>query len=123
MVVRFRTHLWVFSGPSRRKDRSWFLWIIDARIAEAEPYGDMLTCPHGHYEVWERWRNTSSTDHPGIRSLIALDEYEEWPRGRIVYSSPDDQFVLYADAQILSRPDLLTVIYERFGLTARIERT
>ena len=93
--------------------------LLDHRcpISEAEPYGDMLTCPHGHYEVWERWRKTSSKGHPGIHSLIAIDEYEEWPRGRIVYSSPHDQVVLYADAQILSRPDLLTVIYERFGLT------
>jgi hypothetical protein len=86
--------------------------LLDHRcpISEAEPYGDMLTCPHGHYEVWERWQNTSNSDRPGLRSLIATAEYEEWPRGRIVYSSPNDQFILYADAQILSRPDLVAVI-------------
>jgi hypothetical protein len=93
--------------------------LLDHRcpISEAEPYGDMLTCPHAHYEVWERWRYTSGKDRPGLRSLIATAEYEEWPRGRTVYSSPNDQFVLYADVQILNRPDLLTVIYQRFGLT------
>jgi hypothetical protein len=94
--------------------------VLDHRcpISEAEPYGDMLTCPHGHYEVWAQWRKTTSKDRPGLDSLIASDEYEEWPRGRIVYSSPHDHFVLYADAQILSRHDLLTIIYERFGLQA-----
>jgi hypothetical protein len=94
--------------------------LLDHRcpISEAEPYGDMLTCPHGHYEVWERWQNTSGSDRPGLRSLIATAEYEEWPRGRIVYSSPEDHFVLYADSQILKNPDLLATIRERFGLPA-----
>ena len=94
--------------------------LLDHRcpISEAEPYGNMLTCPHGHYEVWEQWRNNARNDRPGLSFLIATDEYEEWPRGRIVYSSPHDHFVLYADAQILSRADLLVIIHERFGLLA-----
>jgi len=94
--------------------------LLDHRcpISEAEPYGDMLTCPHGHYEVWEQWRKTARNDRPGLDSLLAMNEYEEWPRGRIVYSSPKDHFVLYADAQILRRSDLLAAIYERFGLRA-----
>ena len=94
--------------------------LLDHRcpISEAEPYGDMLTCPHGHYEVWEEWRKNAGANRSGLNCLIATDEYEEWPRGRIVYSAPHEHFVLYADAQILSRPDLLAIIYERFGLTA-----
>ena len=94
--------------------------LLDHRcpISESEPYGDMLTCPHGHYEVWEQWRKDARNDRSALAFLIATDEYEEWPRGRIVYSSPHDRFVLYADAQILSRPDLLAIIHERFGLRA-----
>ena len=97
--------------------------LLDHRcpISEAEPYGDMLTCPNGHYEVWEQWRKNARNERSGLAFLIATAEYEEWPRGRIVYSSPHDRFVLYADAQILSRPDLLTIIHERFGLP--IDRT
>jgi hypothetical protein len=96
--------------------------LLDHRcpISEAEPYGDMLTCPHGHYEVWEQWRTNARNERSGLAFLIATAEYEEWPRGRIVYSSPHDRFVLYADAQILSRPDMLTIIHERFGL--RVDR-
>src|SRR5260370_23008397 len=30
--------------------------LLDHRclLEEAEPYGSMLTCPHGHHEVWEQ---------------------------------------------------------------------
>lgn len=94
--------------------------LLDHRcpISDAEPYGDMLTCPHGHYEVWEQWKRNARKDQSDPAPLIATDEYEEWPRGRIVYSSLRDHFVLYADKQILNRPDLLTTIHERFGLPA-----
>ncbi len=34
-------------------------------LKEAEPYGAMLTCPHGHYDVWEQWRKA------GGRAAIA----------------------------------------------------
>ena len=94
--------------------------LLDHRcpLSDAEPYGDMLTCPHGHYEVWEQWRRNAINYRAGTASLIATDEYEEWPRGRIVYSSLNGRFTLYADAQILSRTDLLTFLQERFGLPA-----
>lgn len=79
-------------------------------LKEAEPYGTMLTCPHGHYEVWEQWHKA------GGQAAIAGSEYEEWPRGRIVYDSESDRFILYADAQILRDPALIAQINERFGL-------
>jgi hypothetical protein len=91
--------------------------LLDHRcpLAEAEPYGDMLTCPHGHYQVWEQWRNLRGYGSV-LPAFVALDEYEEWPRGRIVYSALNNRFHLYADAQILCRPNLLKIIHERFGL-------
>jgi hypothetical protein len=30
-------------------------------ISEAEPYGDMLTYSHGHYEIWEQWRTNPAS--------------------------------------------------------------
>jgi hypothetical protein len=92
--------------------------LLDHRcpITDAEPYGNMLTCSHGHYEVWEQWRKNVRIDGSAPASLIETDEYEEWPRGRIVYASSHGRFVIYADAQILSRPDLLAILYETFGL-------
>ena len=86
--------------------------IVDhcCSLKEAEPYGTMLTCPHGPYDVWEQWRKA------GGRAAIAASEYEEWPRGRIVYDLESGRFVLYADAQILRDPVLIAAIRERFGL-------
>jgi hypothetical protein len=31
-------------------------------LADAEQYGDFLTCPHGLCEVWESWRTDASRD-------------------------------------------------------------
>jgi hypothetical protein len=85
-------------------------------LKEAEPYGSMLTCPHGHYEIWEQWRKSIGASGAGAAPLIAMSEYEEWPRGRIVYDTESNRFILYADAQILRRPPLIAAIHERFGL-------
>src|SRR5438874_1360018 len=85
-------------------------------LQDAEVYGRMLTCPHGHYEVWDQWQNGAIPVRAGFASLIAASEYEEWPRGRIVYNADSQRFILYADAQILRRPVLLAAIHQSFGL-------
>jgi hypothetical protein len=68
-------------------------------LAEAEPYGDCLTFAPGHDDVWTRWRRTG----PANRALAATvrdGEYDEWPRGRIVFDRAADRFMLYADRRI-----------------------
>jgi hypothetical protein len=92
--------------------------LLDHRcsLKDAEAYGCMLTCPHGHYEVWEKWRERKGSRPATVASLVAASEYEEWPRGRIVYDLESERFVIYADAQILRRLPLLTAIHDRFGL-------
>ena len=85
-------------------------------LKDAEAYGCMLTCPHGHHEVWEQWRRSKGSRPATVASRLAASEYEEWPRGRIVYDSESGRFIIYADAQILRRLTLLTAIHERFGL-------
>ena len=56
-------------------------------LRKAEPYGDMLTCRHSHSQVWERWRRNPTPAHESLASLVAAAEYEDWPRGRIVYNA------------------------------------
>ena len=59
-------------------------------LSRAEPYGDCLTHGPGHYERWEAWqqlgpRGLREQGHPGA---ILVTEYDEWPRGRVVYEVP-----------------------------------
>src|SRR5215218_34577 len=68
-------------------------------LAEAEPYGDCLTHPRGHYKVWEAWRKLgpSGLTRRNLPTAIAWHEYEHFPRGRIVFRVPDQRFMIYAD--------------------------
>lgn len=56
--------------------------------AFAEPYGDFLTHSQGHFEVWEGWQRLGPAGlaRRGLPAAIACREYDEFPRGRIVFS-------------------------------------
>ena len=71
-------------------------------ITEAEPYGDCLTHPRGHYEMWDRWRRAGPAwlRANGLPTAICQTEYEEHPRGRIVYERLAELFVIYADRRL-----------------------
>lgn len=86
-------------------------------LADAEEYGDFLTCPHGHYEIWESWRSGRAAENADVALYDA--EYEEWPRGRVVFNAVKGQFTVYADGQIAESE--LRRIVEHFGIAA--ERT
>ena len=78
----------------------------------AEKYGDFLTCPHGHYEVWEEWRSAGR-----LPTGLADAEYEEWPRGRVVLDSLTRRFIVYADAQLFE-PEYQQQLMRHFGIPA-----
>jgi len=86
-------------------------------LADAERYDQFLTHPGGHYEVWERWRGLGPTGlaKRGLPKLIAWHEYEEFPRGRIVFDTETRMFIIYAD-QKLHNPAHLAAIRSAFGL-------
>ena len=46
---------------------------------------------------------------------IVSTEYDDWPRGRIVYETLARRFVIYADRR-LQAPDTIDVIKAAFGL-------
>lgn len=83
-------------------------------LAAAEEYGDFITCPHGHYEVWEGWRARRPADR--VAAVVRDVEYEEWPRGRVVFNSIKGQFIVYADKQITQ--GALQRVLEYFGIPA-----
>ncbi len=86
-------------------------------LAEAEPYGDFLTHPRGHYEVWEGWRRLGAAGlaKRGLPTLIAWHEYEHFPRGRVVFDATTQRFTLYADRK-LQAPGVLHEVLCAFGL-------
>jgi hypothetical protein len=66
-----------------------------------EPYGDCLTYGPGHYETWAHWRRDRTVE-PALRAIVRSYEYEDWPRGRIVFDQSRDLFIIYADRKLLT---------------------
>ena len=110
MIGAFAAHgrsvgiFWVVeTGPGEAR-----LLTTGCSLEAAEPYGDFLTFAGGHYEVWEGWRKIK--DHnPALRTVVRTFEYEDWPRGRIVFDQVKERFVLYADRKLML-PDTITQI-------------
>jgi hypothetical protein len=111
--------------------RVGIFWLVqtsdgDARLLtascplyQAEPYGDCFTYGPGHYETWAHWRRDRTVE-PAMRAIVGAYEYEDWPRGRIVFDRARDLFVLYADRKLMT-PAMTARIKAQFHLPA--ERT
>ena len=48
--------------------------------------------------VWRRDRKVN----PALRAIVRSYEYEDWPRGRIVFDRSRDLFILYADRKLMT---------------------
>jgi hypothetical protein len=81
-------------------------------LTEAEPYGDFLTHPRGHYEVWESWRRLGpgGLAKRGLPTVIIWHEYEHFPRGRVVFNTTTGRFTLYADRRLQAQGVLHKVL-------------
>jgi hypothetical protein len=55
-----------------------------------------------------------------LNFLVRSSEYEDWPRGRIVFDRSRQLFILYADRKLLA-PETIARIKTQFHLPA--ERT
>ncbi|WP_246777226.1 hypothetical protein [Microvirga sp. VF16] len=88
-------------------------------LSNAEPYGEFLTHPKGHYEFWEELRRGGAEPlkRRGWPTTILAYEYEQWPRGRIVYNTKTNFFTLYADRKLQS-PAIINQIISEFGLAS-----
>jgi hypothetical protein len=88
-------------------------------LADGEKYGDFLTGSDGHYDLWERWRMGNPPE--GLRGVVHDAEYEEWPRGRVVFNFVQRRFTVYGDRQVFEH-ELQHRVLERFGVPAdRVE--
>jgi hypothetical protein len=92
--------------------------IIDrSTLDEAEPYGECITHAAGHYELWQELQALGGARLAavGYPDRIASTEYDQWPRGRIVYETHSRRFVLYADRR-LQKPYVIDALKTAFGL-------
>jgi hypothetical protein len=95
--------------------------LIDALpLSLAEAYGDVLTHPGGHYEVWSTWQRLGQA---GLKArgwplAILYSEYEDHPRGRVVFNVRETTFWILADRR-LQRPASIAAIQRAFGLAGQ----
>jgi hypothetical protein len=84
------------------------LLIDSTALSHAEPYGDNLTHPRGHVEVWEQFQQ---------KGLVFPEmEYEEHPRGRVMFNAKTKRFLLLADRCILRDEKVVRKIMTRMNL-------
>jgi hypothetical protein len=90
-------------------------WLVGGKLlfdttplSRAEDYGDFKIHPGNHISVWERFIMA--------KTVPAEMEYEEAPRGRVLYDVKNRQFKLLADRCILRRKEVLTRIRKEMQL-------
>jgi hypothetical protein len=95
-------------------------WVVNGKsliestpLSEAEQYGDYLTHPRGHAEVWEAFQRAGAVP----RDV----EYEECPRGRAMYNTKTRRFTLLADKCILSDKILVRKLMSALRLPRNTE--
>jgi hypothetical protein len=81
-------------------------WLIDRKliidttpVSKAESYSTALNHPTSHIDYWTRLQRTGA--------VLPEVEYEELPRGRVVFDGREQRLKLYADACILRKKDVV----------------
>ncbi|MFT8690631.1 MULTISPECIES: hypothetical protein [Acetobacter] len=90
-----------------------FRFLVDRLpVSQGERYGDAITWGE-HYEFWEQIQ--SKNQNRSLSKVPQWSEYEEWPRGRVIYNTREKIFVVYADRKLLSQ-EMKLAISEEFSL-------
>ncbi|ATI80956.1 hypothetical protein [Sphingobium yanoikuyae] len=89
-------------------------------LTDADEYGDFLTHPTGHYEIWEGWQaaGAAAIKRMGLPIEIASSDYEEHPRGRVVFARRAERFIIYADRKLQVKA-IIDDIKELFAIVDR----
>jgi hypothetical protein len=96
----------------------WFVrgnLLIDSMpLSKSERYHDHQAYPHSHIDIWERWRLGGKVPHES--------EYEEFPRGRVMYNTKTKTFTLLADRCILRDSGTLSTIMSAMNLPRNTDK-
>jgi hypothetical protein len=100
-------------------NRTYPVLITDSvPVDEAEAYGDFQM--HGaHAEYWEKIAamTPKTFKRKCLPGVILTTEYDQWPRGRVVFNLELGRFTLYADPT-LQTPATIETIAAYFYLPA-----
>jgi hypothetical protein len=83
------------------------LVMLSSPISEGENDGDFINDPRGHSDCWEALRTEPQNS---IVYNNRTKSYDFYPRGRCLYRSNDDRYLLYVDRCILTKPDVIDEI-------------
>jgi len=90
-------------------------WLVGGKLmvdvtptSHAETYGECLGHAKGHFEYW------TELQHAGVISQNT--EYEDPPRGRVVFNVRTRKYILYADKCIRKKSKVVRKILRDFGL-------
>lgn len=102
----------IFWGVQEPNNTWWFLINEKVPLGGAETYGDFLTYPDGHFKIWERVCRMPLTQlrRSGLPLAICGMEYEDFPRGRIVFDVARQQFTVYADRRLQRGPAIRGIL-------------
>jgi hypothetical protein len=84
------------------------LLVDSSPLSAAESYADCLTHSRSHIDVWAELQSSG-------RAPTDV-EYEEYPRGRVIFETRQDRWVIMADRCILRRKDLIRKISASMNL-------
>jgi hypothetical protein len=106
------------TSRQKAEPRVGIFWIVDgkplldsASRSDAEPYGDHLTHPRGHVAVWEQYQR--------LGKVPLESEYEEFPRGRVMYNTKTRRSTLLADKCILKDKRIVSTIMSALNLPSK----
>jgi hypothetical protein len=77
-------------------------------VSSAEPYGECVGHANSHIAFWSELQHA--------RAIPWDVEYEDPPRGRVVFNLKTKQFIVYADRCIRAKPDAMRKIFRDFSL-------
>ena len=77
-------------------------------LANADEYGEILGPKLGHYEFWPEIQNKELD--------LQFEEYEYIPRGRVMFNTEKQQFILISSKKIVKNKEAIKAIKTFFAL-------
>ncbi|GCD64650.1 hypothetical protein NBRC3279_0141 [Acetobacter pasteurianus NBRC 3279] len=95
------------------KENGKIVFLVDKVPASQGDCHENMTTWGEHYNFWEQCRSKNKKKIPS--RVPMWSEYEEWPRGRVVYDVGAQLFTVYADRKLLTKT-MRVAISEEFCL-------